>query len=86
MTEPDDHELLAQYARSESDAAFAALIARYVNLVYSAALRFTGNPHHAEEITQAVFIILARKAGKLGGGWCCPAGSIKTARLTAATL
>ena len=59
MTELDDHELLAEFARNESEAAFAALIARYINLVYSAALRFTGNPHHAEEITQAVFIILA---------------------------
>jgi DNA-directed RNA polymerase specialized sigma24 family protein len=63
MTELDDHELLAEYACNESAAAFAALVARYVNLVYSAARRFTGNPQHAEEITQAVFIILARKAG-----------------------
>jgi DNA-directed RNA polymerase specialized sigma24 family protein len=65
MTELDDHELLAQYVHTESDAAFAILVERYVNLVYSAALRFTGNPHHAEEISQAVFIILARKAS----GW-----------------
>jgi RNA polymerase sigma factor (sigma-70 family) len=86
MTEPDDHELLAQYARSESDAAFAALIARYVNLVYSAALRFTGNPHHAEEITQAVFIILARKAGKLGRGVVLSGWLYQTARLTAANF
>ena len=83
MTAPDDHELLAQYARSESDAAFATLVARYVNLVYSAALRFTGNPHHAEEITQAVFIILARKAGNLGRGVVLSGWLYQTARLTA---
>ena len=53
MPELDDHELLAEFARSESEPAFAALVARHVNLVYSAALRFTGNPHHAQEITQA---------------------------------
>jgi len=41
------------------------LVERYVNLVYSAALRFAGNPHHAEEMTQVVFIILAHKAGRL---------------------
>ena len=68
MTELDDHELLAEYARTGSEAAFAFLVARYVNLVHSAAWRFTGNPHHAEEITQAVFIILARKAGGLRRG------------------
>jgi hypothetical protein len=38
---------------------------RYVNLVYSTAFRCTGSAHHSEEITQAVFIILARKAEKL---------------------
>ena len=47
-----------EYARTDSEAAFATLVARYVNLVYSAGLRFTGNPHHAQEIAQAVFIIL----------------------------
>ena len=62
MPELNDHELLAEFARTGAETAFAALVARHVNLAYSTALRFTGNPHHAEEITQAVFIILARKA------------------------
>ena len=86
MTELDDHELLAEFARNESEAAFAALIARYVNLVYSAALRFTGNPHHAEEITQAVFIVLARKAGSLRRGAVLSGWLYQTARLTAANF
>src|SRR5674476_282648 len=86
MTELDDHELLAEFARNESEAAFAALIARYVNLVYSAALRFTGNPHHAEEITQAVFIILARKAGSLRRGTVLSGWLYQTALLTAANF
>jgi len=86
MTELDDHELLAEFARNESEAAFAALIARYVNLVYSAALRFTGNPHHAEEITQAIFIILARKAGSLRRGTVLSGWLYQTARLTAANF
>ena len=91
MPELDDHELLAEYARTESEAAFAALAARYVNLVYSVALRFTGNPHHAEEITQAVFIILAGKAGKLSprvvlSGWLYQATRLPVLNSTAAAL
>ena len=86
MPELDDHELLAEFARTESEAAFAALVGRYVNLVYSAALRFAGNPHHAEEITQAVFIILARKAGKLSPRAVLSGWLYQTTRLTAANF
>jgi len=45
--------------------AFATLVARHVNKVYSVVLRHTGNPRQAEEITQAVFVILARKSRHL---------------------
>lgn len=86
MIELDDHELLAEYASTKSETAFGVLVARYVNLVYSAALRFTGNPHHAEEITQAVFIILAHKAGRLRRGTVLSGWLYHTARLTAANF
>jgi RNA polymerase sigma factor (sigma-70 family) len=86
MTEPDDHELLAAYTREASEPAFAALVARYVHLVHSAALRRTGNPHHAQEITQAVFLILARKAGRLRRGVVLSGWLYQTARLTAANF
>ena len=55
-------ELVREYAASNSDAAFAELVRRRINLVYSVAFRRLGDPHSAEEVTQAVFIILAKKA------------------------
>jgi RNA polymerase sigma factor (sigma-70 family) len=86
MSEPDDHQLLAEFARAESEPAFAALVARYINLVFSTAFRFTGNAHHAEEITQAVFIILARKAGKLSPRVVLSGWLYQVARLTSANF
>lgn len=70
----DDMALLREYAASRSDLAFEELVTRYLGLVYSAALRRVGDVQLAEEIAQAVFIILARKSGSLGAktilsGW-----------------
>src|SRR5262245_59030157 len=84
MTELNDIELLREYALRNSEAAFATVVSRHVNLVYSAALRRVGNHHQAEEITQAVFVILARKAGSLSGRTVLPGWPFQTARLTAA--
>jgi uncharacterized protein (TIGR03435 family) len=86
MTEADDIELLRQYAGENSEPAFAALVGRHVNLVYSVALRRTGNPHAAEEITQAVFIILARKAKSFSRKTILTGWLHSTARLTAANF
>src|SRR5436305_1316065 len=84
MAHHTDHELLAEFVKNDSEAAFSALVARYVSLVYSTALRHTSNPHHAEEVTQAVFIILARKA--VHAAPAALAATITTAVLTATSL
>src|SRR5271165_6906088 len=80
----DDMILLREFAGRNSEEAFAVLVSRHVNLVYSVALRRVRDPSLAEEITQAVFIILARKAKSLGpetilSGWLC-----RTARYVSA--
>jgi RNA polymerase sigma factor (sigma-70 family) len=80
----DDMELLRDYAVRKSDQAFETLVSRYVNLVYSAALRQVRDPHLAKEITQVVFIILARKADSLGAKTILPSWLHRTAGFTAA--
>jgi RNA polymerase sigma factor (sigma-70 family) len=62
----DDAEYLAQYAADRSQVAFAEVVRRHVDFVYSAALRqLAGNHHLAQEVTQMVFVDLARKASAL---------------------
>jgi RNA polymerase sigma factor (sigma-70 family) len=80
----DDMELVRQYAQSKSEEAFATIVSRHVNLVYSAALRHVNDPHLAEEITQTVFIILARKASTLNSKTVVSGWLYRTARYTAA--
>lgn len=77
-------ELLRQYARHGSEDAFASLVSRHVNLVYSAALRLVGEAHVAEEVTQAVFIILARKAESLSPKTVLTGWLYRTARYVSA--
>lgn len=83
MTDADDSALLREFAGQNSEPAFAELVRRHINLVYSVALRFTGNGNDSEDVTQAVFIILARKAGRLSERTVLTGWLYETTRFTA---
>jgi RNA polymerase sigma factor (sigma-70 family) len=82
----DEFELLRRYAQQRDEGAFAKVVRQYVNVVYSSAMRRVGNRSLAEDVTQATFIILARKSNSLCGGRKGPLGAwlLATVRFTAA--
>ncbi len=84
----DDMRLVREFAGSKSESAFAALVERHLGLVHSSALRQVGNPDLAEEVSQAVFITLARKAAekfpKVVDGGGCDKGILRGRKETAA--
>jgi RNA polymerase sigma factor (sigma-70 family) len=86
MAERSDMDLLREFAENGSESAFAELVERHLNMVYSAALRRVGDVHSAEDVAQVVFLILARKAGRLGShtalaGWLYEATRFTSSKL-----
>jgi RNA polymerase sigma factor (sigma-70 family) len=77
-----DTELLARYAADRDESAFAELVRRHAGMVLGVARRVLREPQDAEDVCQAAFLLLARRAGGARpgsvAGWLCA-----TARLTA---
>lgn len=74
MNNQTDSQLLCAYVERRSEPAFAELVRRHIDLVYSAALRMVCDTHLAEDVTQGVFVALAKNAGQLAdrpvlSGW-----------------
>ena len=86
MADVNDMDLMRQYANQRSESAFSDLVNRHINLVYSVALRFTGNSQDAQDVAQAVFILLAQKATHLGQKTILTGWLYETTRFTAMKL
>ena len=74
LTPRTDWALLRQYVERNSQDAFAALVSRHLNMVYTTCLRELRDATLAEDAAQSVFIILAAKAPKFSdrvnlAGW-----------------
>jgi RNA polymerase sigma factor (sigma-70 family) len=65
MKDQNDAQLLRAYAEKRSEPAIGELVRRHVDFVYSAACRIVRDPHLAEDVTQGVFVALAKNAGTL---------------------
>lgn len=81
----EDFQLLREYVERGAESAFAEVVLRYTDLVYSAAIRQTGDPELAKDVTQSVFIILARKARTFRADVILPAWLYQTTRLVIAS-
>src|SRR3982751_261837 len=86
-TAPDfDGDLLARYVRLGDQQAFAELVRRHVDWLYSTALRLTGDKALAEDVTQGVFLALSRKAPTLASRKCLAGWLFQATRYGAQTL
>ena len=77
LSSREQWELLRAYADHQDDEAFARLVAEYIDLVHSAAMRQVRDRQLAEDVCQGVFMLLANKAGGMGSDVILPAYLLK---------
>ena len=79
----DDLALLREYLEHHSEKAFSELVERHLPLVYGTALRVVADAHAAQDVAQAVFIQLARKAWTIREGHALPGWLYRATRHSA---
>ncbi|MCL2641282.1 MAG: sigma-70 family RNA polymerase sigma factor [Phycisphaerales bacterium] len=61
----DDWELLRRWVGGRDEVAFGELVGRHVGMVYGSAVRMLGRTRGAEDVVQAVFLLLVQRAGRM---------------------
>src|SRR5437899_12205089 len=79
----DDFDLLRAYIEDGSEEAFRKLVERHCGMVHGTAVRIVRDESLAQEVTQAVFTILARKTASLRRGTVLAGWLYRTARFVA---
>src|SRR5262245_34903129 len=80
----NDGQLLEQFVKENSEGAFCTVMQRHLGLVFGIARRITGNPGLSEEVTQTVFLLLAKKARTLSRNVSLTGWLYRTTRFVAA--
>jgi RNA polymerase sigma factor (sigma-70 family) len=65
LSEAPDAQLLQRFAAGREEGAFTALLRRHGPMVLGVSRRLLGNAQDAEDVYQAAFLLLARKAGSI---------------------
>lgn len=82
----NDAELLRDFVERRSDSAFAEIVKRHINLVYSTALRMVRDSALAQDVAQSVFVELARKASSIRDGNALPGWLYRATRFQSANV
>src|SRR5262245_66469514 len=77
-----DRELLRRFVATRDPAAFELLVRRHADAVWAAGLHVVGNETDADDVFQATFLALVRKAGSVRGP--CVGGWLHRVAVTAA--
>ena len=80
----NDWELIQGFCRNGSESAFETLVKRHVDFVYCSALRQVRDPLLAEDVSQAVFLLLVRKAKSFRPGTVVVSWLFRTTQFVAA--
>jgi RNA polymerase sigma factor (sigma-70 family) len=83
---PNNSQVLAPPLPQQGREAFGRLVEQHIDFVYAAAFRQTGDPHIAQDITQAVFLLLWQKAGRLKQGTLMKGWLFNTTRYVVANV
>ncbi|MBL9169571.1 MAG: sigma-70 family RNA polymerase sigma factor [Verrucomicrobiales bacterium] len=81
---PSDIDLLHDYVRNSSESSFRVLVERHIHMVHALAWRQTGDAHLADDVTQAVFIVLAEKAATIPPDTLIPGWLFRATRFAVA--